>query len=85
MDVTIQLYAALAQVAETRKLTINLNPPVDRPLTVADLINHLKQHHPNWELDERKLSVAVNMEYATGSDAIHPDDEVALIPPVSGG
>ena len=48
MDVTIQLYAALAQIAETRELTIDLDPPADGPFTVADLMNHLKQHYPNW-------------------------------------
>ncbi len=31
------------------------------------------------------LAVAVNSEYAAEEDLIHPTDELALIPPVSGG
>ena len=29
--------------------------------------------------------VAINQEYATDDQAIHPGDEIAIIPPVSGG
>ncbi len=31
------------------------------------------------------LAVAVNQEYARGGDVLHEGDEVALLPPVSGG
>ena len=31
------------------------------------------------------LAVAVNQEYATAGDLLHEGDEVALLPPVSGG
>lgn len=33
----------------------------------------------------RCLAVAVNREYAKAEDALHDGDEVALLPPVSGG
>jgi molybdopterin converting factor small subunit len=29
--------------------------------------------------------IALNNEYALPEDGIHPDDEIAVIPPVSGG
>ena len=37
--------------------------------------------HPVWSA----LAVAVNREYATASAVLHDGDEVALLPPVSGG
>ena len=32
-----------------------------------------------------RLAIAVNLNYATDDLLVHPGDEVALIPPVSGG
>ncbi len=31
------------------------------------------------------VAIAINKQYVTDRDPIHPGDEVALIPPVSGG
>jgi MoaE-MoaD fusion protein len=51
--------------------------------TVADLIVQLRQDYPEDRF--RGIAVSVNAEYATASRALHQDDEVALLPPVSGG
>ncbi len=52
---------------------------------VVDLMNQLRTHalaeSPVWG----SLAVAVNRQYATGSMLLHEGDEVALLPPVSGG
>src|ERR1700729_1124248 len=51
--------------------------------TVAHLMEQLRNGgaHPVWSA----LAVAVNREYATASAVLHDGDEVALLPPVSGG
>jgi molybdopterin synthase catalytic subunit len=53
--------------------------------TVADLAEQLHRagsaEHPVWGA----LAVAVNREYASRSAVLHEGDEVALLPPVSGG
>jgi MoaE-MoaD fusion protein len=51
--------------------------------TVAQLLERLRGEaaHPVWSA----LAVAVNREYATASAMLHEGDEVALLPPVSGG
>lgn len=52
--------------------------------TVAYLITHLKEQHPALQ----KLSsfaIAVNGAYATAETILLPTDEIAIIPPVSGG
>jgi MoaE-MoaD fusion protein len=51
--------------------------------TVAELLEQLRGQaaHPVWAA----LAVAVNREYATAAVALHEGDEVALLPPVSGG
>jgi MoaE-MoaD fusion protein len=51
--------------------------------TVADLLVHLRQHYPA-ELF-RGIAVSVNAEYALPAQPLRQDDEVGLLPPVSGG
>lgn len=51
--------------------------------TVAELLDRLSARRPAPEL--RGIAVSVNAEYAAASDVLHEDDEVGLLPPVSGG
>lgn len=52
--------------------------------TVGDLKNYLKNSYP--QLGElSSLAVAVNSAYADEDETINSNDEIALIPPVSGG
>lgn len=52
---------------------------------VADLISHYQQRVPRWQDFRPSLAVAVNQEYADPAASLHGGDEVAFIPPVSGG
>jgi molybdopterin synthase sulfur carrier subunit len=52
--------------------------------TVADLRNQLFQDHPQLQ-GLRSLLIAVNNTYAENDQVIRESDEIALIPPVSGG
>jgi molybdopterin converting factor subunit 1 len=53
--------------------------------SVADLLRSYRGRELGaagfWE----SIAVAVNQEYARGEDALRDGDEVALLPPVSGG
>jgi molybdopterin converting factor subunit 1 len=55
--------------------------------TVGELVRVLRERPSNpsmtsiWE----SVAVAVNREYATADAVLHDADEVALLPPVSGG
>ncbi|WP_209399552.1 MoaD/ThiS family protein [Pseudozobellia sp. WGM2] len=54
------------------------------PGSVFELKQKLKQSFP--ELDKlSSLAVAVNSEYAEDEEKLSRGDEIALIPPVSGG
>lgn len=48
---------------------------------VADLLRAVRGPEGFWD----SIAVAVNQEYAKGSDVLKEGDEVALLPPVSGG
>jgi molybdopterin synthase catalytic subunit len=78
--VSVQLFAGLRQRAGTSRVEVELA----QGATVSDLLAALAST-PVGPLAPRSCIVAVNREYAEASEPIGPDDELALIPPVSGG
>lgn len=52
--------------------------------TVGSLREELRQRYPSL-LDIKSLMIAVNNAYAEDDASIGESDEIALIPPVSGG
>ncbi|MVM29162.1 molybdopterin converting factor subunit 1 [Spirosoma sp. HMF4905] len=70
----------------TRDLTGQslLSMSVDQEARVQDLLDQLYQHYPKLA-DIKSLLVAVNGEYAERDHLLTSKDEIALIPPVSGG
>jgi molybdopterin synthase catalytic subunit len=53
--------------------------------TVSDLIENLRNDHPKLGNLLETLVVSVNLEYAQYDTVLKEGDEVALLPPVSGG
>ena len=52
---------------------------------VRDVLEHYRSTAPQMEEALASLAVAVNQEYAGAETPLKADDEVALLPPVSGG
>lgn len=50
---------------------------------VAEVLNVYKERAPEFAWDS--IAIAVNQDYARAGDALKDGDEVALLPPVSGG
>jgi molybdopterin converting factor subunit 1 len=61
-----------------------LDWPCELPLTVGELKAQLMVRHPSIAA-LRSFRIAVNEAYANDDVLIQPGDEVAIIPPVSGG
>ncbi len=76
MRVQIRLFASLKERAGTDLLTLELSDGA----VVADALSELA-----WITGDLRAVLAVNREYASESTPLHTDDELALIPPVSGG
>ena len=53
--------------------------------TLADLLREIRDAYPGLAPPEVEIVAAVNEEYAEGGTVLSEGDEVALIPPVSGG
>ena len=76
MQVRVRLFAALRERAGTAELELELP---DGAL-VADALERMR-----GLTDGVPVVMAVNQEYADVSSTLHGGDEVALIPPISGG
>ncbi len=81
MKAHVKLFAILKEKAGTPELTFEL----PESSTVADLLREMDRLHPGLVAGVGQTMVAVNTEYATESHTLKDGDEVALIPPVSGG
>lgn len=58
---------------------------VEEPVkTVAELLKYIQSKYPDFN-KLTSLLIAINEEYAGNESLITDNDEVALIPPVSGG
>lgn len=81
MQVQVRLFASYRDRAGTGLLEVSL----PEGATVEDLLAQLCQQVPALGGAFAPHLVAVNSEYAPGDQSLSPGDEVALIPPVSGG
>jgi molybdopterin converting factor subunit 1 len=80
MQVSVRLFAGLRERAGADRLELEL-PDGAR---VADVLAAMAST-PVGALGPRECVVAVNREYATADEPVRAGDEVALVPPVSGG
>lgn len=80
MRLSVRLFASAREAVGTPTLTVDLPAGA----TVGILVQQLRAGYPQLNtLPE--LVISVNYEYAHGEQQLREGDEVALIPPVSGG
>ena len=79
MQLTIKTFGITSDIMNGKNVTMEL-----AGTTVADLRKALSAKYPS--LDKlNSLFIAVNRAYAEDATTLKETDEVALIPPVSGG
>jgi molybdopterin converting factor subunit 1 len=81
MRVTVRLFARLRDLAGSGELVRD----VANPATVNTVWQSLVAEMPALRDYERTMSVAVNADYSKMSAPVNDGDEVAFLPPVSGG
>jgi molybdenum cofactor biosynthesis protein MoaC len=80
--VSVRLFAILRERAGAERIELGL--PVGA--TVADALRELDQSDAlRGQLSVMRVALAVNREYANAATVLHTEDEIALIPPLSGG
>jgi len=81
MRVTVRLFARLRDIAGAAELARDIVPGS----TIGDVWRQLAKEWPELAAYERSISSAVNADYARMDQVIRDGDEVAFLPPVSGG
>ncbi len=82
MTVTVRLFAVLRERAGADSIEMELNEGA----TVAEALEQLSARPELRDLlDRMPVRMAVNREYADPDTSLAPGDELALVPPVSGG
>jgi molybdopterin converting factor subunit 1 len=79
--VTVKLFARLRDIAGAEELTRDMPAGA----TIGNVWRELAAEFPALTEYERSISTAVNLDYARMNTEVQDGDEIAFLPPVSGG
>ena len=79
-EIKVLLFGAAADRAGSRETQVATGE-----VTLDELWALLAERHPGLSPMRDTLAFAINGEYARGDARVAPGDEVAVLPPVSGG
>ena len=80
MKISVLLFGIARDIVGDRQVEVDIQDESD----VKGLLEFLKDKYPKIR-ELRSLYVAVNSEYAKDHYVLKEQDEIAIIPPVSGG
>ena len=81
MTVTIVTFASLAEQLGFRRRAVELSDNA----TVQEAVDELTALYPTLSQTRDQVATAVNQTYVGPQHRLNDGDELALIPPVSGG
>ena len=81
MKVHVRLFSVAKDLAGFDAKTVELQFPA----TAQTIVDHLAADNPAFIKWKPSLRLAVNLEYVNPNHPLTDGDEVAVIPPVSGG
>lgn len=80
----VKSFAILKDIIGTQQMTLQL-PRKDKGTTVADLRIRILELYPEISAQRIAMGIAVNAKMANDKSVINDFDEIALLPPISGG
>ena len=81
MKINIKLFAMIREIVGESGIVIE----VSENSTINEMMELFYNAYPSARAYHEYMRVAVNREYVPFSHRLHDNDEVAFIPPVSGG
>jgi len=81
--ITLKYFASLKSIAEKEEDQLD----IENPITLDQLSDIISKTTPKMGemIREKKVLISVNQEMASVDTIIHDGDEVAFLPPFSGG
>ncbi len=81
-QITIQFFAHLKDIAGVASISL----PLDQDCPLKKIIAQLEETIPSLKgFAGGSIQIAVNQEFMNTDAIIHPEDEIAFLPPFSGG
>lgn len=81
IKVKVKLFAVYQEVYKQEEISLN----IPKKSQVKDILKIIIQEKPSLKNWENITKLAVNLEFVTPDFEVKDGDEIALIPPVSGG
>jgi sulfur-carrier protein len=81
IHITVKLFAIFQEVFATDEIPMQL----ESGTSVSQIFDRLVSQHPHLEKWRSLTRYAINLNFAEPQTILKNGDEVALIPPVSGG
>jgi sulfur-carrier protein len=81
MTITVKLFAILRDKAGVPELPLTL----PEGASVTSALESLVRQYPDLKPFANRIAFAVNLARVSASAPLHDGDELALLPPVSGG
>jgi sulfur-carrier protein len=81
----VKSFAILKDIIGTQQMTLQLPRKVEGTTTVADLRIRILELYPVISEQRIAMGIAVNAKIANEKSVINDLDEIALLPPISGG
>ena len=81
MKITIRLFAQLKELIQEQELVLETNAP----LSCRDAAFHLGRQYPGVVRLLKQSALVRNGVFVKADTLLGPGDELALLPPVSGG
>ena len=81
--ITLKYFASLRAITEKEEDSLD----IENPITIDQLSDIISKTAPKMGaiIREKKVMISVNQEMASADTIIHDGDEVAFLPPFSGG
>lgn len=79
--IKVLFFASAKEITGVSKTTVDL----EVGQTTTDLVSKLSEMFPNLNVSRDQISLAVNKVYCKSAVELKDGDEVALLPPISGG
>ena len=81
--ITLKYFASLKSIAEKEEERLD----IENPITLDQLSDIISKTTPKMGemIREKKVLISINQEMASVDTVIHDGDEVAFLPPFSGG
>ena len=81
--ITLKYFASLKSIAEKEEDHLD----IENPITIDQLSDIISKTTPKMGemIREKKVLITINQEMASVDTIIHDGDEVAFLPPFSGG